>query len=151
MVQGGDHSAPLEEGIGLGVDHEQAGLVPAGFDGRHHLGVCFALHRHAVHLGTHKRARTHVENKNIPMGLLCFLPAQDFSVNIITLSAPGQEILSLSTRIQGLAFFQKSTGTNPNPISGSHQIEPVGFTAESESHVTEWMRKPNFRVVGVPG
>lgn len=37
VVRGGAHAAPLEERVRFGVHHQQAGHVPADFDGRHNL------------------------------------------------------------------------------------------------------------------
>lgn len=51
VVQAGRHAAPLEEGVRVGVHHQQPGHAPAGLDGGHHLRVRLPLHGHGVHLG----------------------------------------------------------------------------------------------------
>lgn len=50
MLLAGLDVALLEELFGLGVHHQQGGLIAVGFDGRHHLRVLHADHRHAVDL-----------------------------------------------------------------------------------------------------
>lgn len=51
VVQAGHHAAPLEEGVRVGVHHQQFGHAAAGLDGGHHLRVRLSLHGHGVDLG----------------------------------------------------------------------------------------------------
>lgn len=107
VLRGGAHSAPLEEGVCVGVHHQQTSHAPSHFNGRHYFWVCIPFHWHAIHLREETRfIKTRQPSKLNKKKLLFFFfslslfshrreqtvfISQDFFANIITLSARGSQ------------------------------------------------------------
>lgn len=105
VVRGGGHSAPLEEGVCVGVHYQQTSHIPADFNGSHYFWVHLPFHWHAIHLRRKQTLGFYPHRKSYKscycflfLFFLClvlishrtlFYHSQDFFLNIITLSARG--------------------------------------------------------------